>query len=310
VNPLLTKHLLSSLRKNRFFWLLSAYLLGVGILTASFTATPLLPALFGGSTSYSMIEIMALGRNIFRASGILLMLAAGLLVPLSTLGAVSGEREHHTFDLLVITKLKPWNIVWGKMLSACFTGFIYLCAPLPLVLASYWLGGVSFWELGILLLIVVVVMFFSCSLAMFFSSIVRKTISAIVAYYILHIGALPILLIITILLGNSYSGFSQTQHAYMGHSLFLATLVQYGWVLLSSLHPLSAVIASEVLGMEQKSWFLLTFDVNQYDPTRNIVSLWARVQLPSPWIPYCLLALFASVFLLWQTTKCISRLDA
>lgn len=252
-----------------------------------------------------MLDIISLGRHIFWVSGILLILAAGLLVPLTSLGALSGEREHHTLDLLVVTKLQSWDIVWGKLLSTCLTGLIYLFAPLPLVLSSFWIGGVTIWELGILVFIFTVVMIYSSSLALFLSGLTHKTLSAVLSYYILHIGAIPILLVITLLLGNHY-GLIDSQRIGIGNSIVGAVLAQHGWVLLCSLHPISAAVASEVLGIEQNAWFLLSFDVNRYDPIKNTVSTWTSIQLPSPWILYCLFALLMSAVLLWQATKHIT----
>ena len=36
MNPILIRHLYSSVRRNRFFWLLALYLLGIGLLTLLF----------------------------------------------------------------------------------------------------------------------------------------------------------------------------------------------------------------------------------------------------------------------------------
>ena len=309
MNPLIVKHLYSSVRKNRFFWLLSAYLFGVGILTALFTATPLLSALFGGPTTYSMLEIFSLGRNMFWVSGIILIFAAGMLVPITALGALAGERDSRTLDLLRVTSLRPMDIVGGKMLSACITGLVYLLAPLPLVLTSFWLGGVSATELMILILVVVVVMILSCSLALYFSAIVRKTLNAVLLYYILNAVFLPVMLVVTLILGNAYDVMHRYQRFATTQSLFVATLVQFGWVLLCGAHPLSAAVASEALGIEQQSWFMLRFDVNHYNPLTDTLSLLGTAYLPSPWIIYVILGIAASAFFLWQTMKRFSKPD-
>ena len=295
------------MRKNRFFWLLSAYLLGVGILTALLTATPFLPALFGGPSTQSMLEIFALGRNLFWVSGVILILAAGVLIPITALGALAGERDNRTMDLLMVTTLSPWDIVWGKMLSACLTGLVYLIAPLPLVLTSFWLGGVTVTELVLLMLVVLVVMVLSCSWALFFSAIVRKTLNAVLLYYALNLASVPILLVITIILGNAYDIMSYSQSYSATQSLFLAILVQYGWVLLCGLHPIYAAVASEMMGLEQQSWFILHFDINHYDPLTDKLSILGTAHLPSPWIVFVILGLVTSAVLLWLTTKRLSQ---
>ncbi|TFG71112.1 MAG: hypothetical protein E4H27_05305, partial [Anaerolineales bacterium] len=289
--------------------LLSAYLLGIGILTALFTATPFLPGLFGGSAEPSMLEIFTLGRNLFWVSGIILILASGVLIPITALGALAGERDNRTMDLLMVTTLRPWDIIWGKMLSACLTGLVYLIAPLPLVLTSFWLGGVSVAELLLLMLVVMVVMVLSCSWALFFSAIVRKTLSAVLLYYVLNLATIPILLVITVLLGNAYDVMSYSHSFSTTRSLFLATLVQYGWVLLCGFHPIYAAVASELLGTEHQSWFILHFDINHYDPLTDKMSLLGTVALPSPWIIYVILGVATSAVLLWLTTKRLGRVE-
>ncbi len=309
MKPLIIKHLYGSVRKNRFFWLLSGYLLGVGFLTAIFTATPLLEAVFGGPTAFSMLEIFSLGRNMFWVSGILLIFAAGMLVPITALGALAGERDGRTLDLLLVTTLRPGDIVGGKILSACITGLVYLLAPLPLVLTSFWLGGVSFTELMILILVVVVVMIFSSSLALYFSAISRKTINAVIIYYVLNTASVPFILAVILILGNAYDVMNRYNRFGTTQSILIAVLVQFGWVLLSGVHPLSAAVATEVLGLEQQSWFILQFDVNHYDPLTDKASLLGTAHLPSPWIVYVALGLSATCFFLWQTVKRLKKPD-
>jgi hypothetical protein len=309
MNPLVTKHLYSSVRRNRFFWLLSAYLGGIGVVTVLLTATPLFSALFGRTTTYSMLEIFSLGRNMFWISGIILIIAAGILVPITALGALAGERDNHTLDLLLVTTLRPVDIVSGKMLSACITGIIYLLAPLPLVLTSFWLGGVSILELVILNIIVAVVMIFSCSLALFISSVVRKTLNAVLIYYMLNIAVLPVMLVITILLGSAYDAMHNFEGSSTSESLFIAVIMQYGWVLLCGLHPLSAAIASEVLGMEQHAYFLLQFDVYGLNSLTGGRSILSTVSLPSPWLIYTSLAIMVSSILIWLTVKQVNKPD-
>ena len=245
----------------------------------------------------------------FWVSGIILIFAAGMLVPITALGALAGERDSRTLDLLTVTTLRPVDIVGGKMLSACITGLVYLLAPLPLVLTSFWLGGVTTTELMILILVVVVVMILSCSLALYFSAIVRKTLNAVLLYYLLNTGVLPVMLVITLILGNAYDVMNRYQRFATTQSVFLASLMQFGWVLLCGVHPLSAVVASEVIGIEQQSWFILQFDVNHYNPMTDTLSLLGTAHLPSPWIVYVILGIAASGFFLWQTTKRMGKPD-
>jgi len=237
----------------------------------------------------------------------IMILAAGLLVPITALGALAGERDNRTLDLLVVTALRPWDIVGGKMLSACLTGLVYLVAPLPLVLTSFWLGGVSVTELAILMLVVVVVMILSCSWALFFSVIARKTLNAVLLYYVPNLASVPILLVITLIVGNAFDAATRYHRFGATQSLLLAILVQYGWVILCGLHPIFAAVASEALGMEQQSWFILQFEIERYNPLSDTFSILGTAHLPSPWIVFVILSLAASTVLLWLTTKRLGK---
>jgi hypothetical protein len=189
------------------------------------------------------------------------------------------------------------------MFSACITGLVYLLAPLPLVFGSFWMGGVSTIEFTILVLVVIIVMIVSCSFALYISSLTRKTINAVLIYYILNIISIPLILAVTLVLGNTYDVLNRYNRISTTHSMVGATLLQYGWVLLCGLHPLTAAVASEVLGLEQQSWFMLQFDVNHYDPLTDTLSLLGTASLPSPWMTFVVIGLGVSVFFLWQATR-------
>ncbi|MDF1514798.1 MAG: hypothetical protein P1S60_13395 [Anaerolineae bacterium] len=306
----MNKHLMGQMRSHRFFWFLSAYLLGIGILIALVLATEFLPTFIGGATRQSMLDIFTFGRNLFWSAGILLILASGLLVPISALGAIAGERDQRTLDLLKVTALRPWDIVGGKMLSVCLTGLLFISAPLPIIMTGFWLGGVSVTEVAILLIVVVVTMILSCSWALFFSAMVRKTLNAVLIYYILNLISVPILLVATVIVGSTYDSLTYSQRLGTTPSFFLATVFQYGWVILCGFHPIYAAVVSQLLGMEQTRWFLLHFDITRYDPLTDRFSTMGTAYLPSPWILYVIFSLITSAFLLWQATKRTGKLES
>jgi len=84
-------------------------------------------------------------------------------------------------------------------------------------------------------------------------------------------------------------------------SLWQAALAQHGWVLLAGVHPLSAAIASVILGTEQGAWFWLNFAI------ANTGASATSVTLPAPWLTHTLLALPITAALLWWTARKIAR---
>ena len=307
MNPLLHRHLYSSARRNRFFWLLSLYLLGVGILILLFTGLILSGSLVFSERRISMLDIFTQGRVLYWLSSILLLQTATMLAPISALGMLAGEREHRTLDLLRTTTLRPRTIVQGKLGAALLSGLIYLLAPLPLLLFGYWLGGVTTTELLLTLFFLMTTLLIHVTWALFISSLMRRTIVAVIVFYGVTLAIMP-------LAGAFASIFSGLSSAWMYSDVFsvqpfwIEALIQHGWVLLVALHPLTAAIASEALWMEQGSWFLLSFTVRSHSATSSMATL-GTITLPSPWIPYTLLALLTTALLLKLTARRLAKTE-
>jgi ABC-type transport system involved in multi-copper enzyme maturation permease subunit len=70
--------------------------------------------------------------------------AAILIIPAFTAGAIAGERERGTYELLHATLLSPRAIVFSKALASTGFVFILLAAAAPVACALYLVGGVAF----------------------------------------------------------------------------------------------------------------------------------------------------------------------
>ena len=300
MNPILIRHLYGSVRRKRFFWFLSLYLLGIGLLALLLAAVVGIPLFFSGTsqtnTTFSMLDLFTGGRMIYWFSGVILILTSSLLVPISALGAFAGERENRTLDLLITTTLKVRNIVLGKLTSALLTGAIYVLAPLPLLMTGFWLGGVTTAELGITLLFLALAMLSGVSWALLISTFLRRTIAAVLIFYGLALTSAPVITI----LATATAGLADAwrYRAFLDVQPFwIEALVQYGWVILAGLHPLTAAIVTEAMGFEQNSWLLLHFTVERYTSGSGGTIL-GTLTLPSPWITYTLFTLITTAIML------------
>lgn len=292
MNPLLIRHLYGSARRNRFFLLLTLYLVGVGLLTLLFASVTFSAPYLSSARRISMFELFSTGRFLYQFSGVLLLLTAWLLAPINALGTIAGEREQRTLALLRTTTLPTRSIVLGKLGAALLNGALYIFAPLPLLMFGFWLGGVTTGELVVTVLYLMVTLIASTALALFISSLTRRTIAAVIIFYGLAFATLPLIGIAVPLL-SGLASFLVFNPDVPPRPFIVEALAQHGWVLLSSLHPLTAAIASEALWMDKESWFLLEFDVM----TRRSITL------PSPWIPYTILSLLMSALLLWLAVR-------
>jgi len=303
VNPLLSRHLYSSARRNRFFVLLSLYLLGIALLTGGFSLMISLPGLVEEESLVSMLDLFMMGRSLYWFSSVILLLTAALIVPINALGAISGERENRTLALLVTTTLKPRAIVLGKVGAALLTGGIYVLAPLPLLMLGFWLGGVTVTELLLTMLMLVLTMILSIAWAIFISGRVRKTLTGVLNFYVINVVLLPLLIIlaffaITLVVALRYSDVDVTMLPF-----WLVLVIQHGWIVLVGFHPLSAAIATEALGLEYGSWGLLTLTVDWFGTSSTLPS----VTLPSPWITFTISTVLTVAFLLWRTTRRLAK---
>jgi len=67
------------------------------------------------------------------------------VVPGLTSGAISGERERQTLDVLLVTPLSPGEIVVSKLLATSAFITLLVVATLPLYILAFSYGG-SPWQ--------------------------------------------------------------------------------------------------------------------------------------------------------------------
>jgi ABC-type transport system involved in multi-copper enzyme maturation permease subunit len=71
------------------------------------------------------------------------MLIVCIVTPAVTAGAISGEKEKLTYEMLLATPLRPASIVWGKLLSALGYVFLLLLVSLPIASLVFFYGGIT-----------------------------------------------------------------------------------------------------------------------------------------------------------------------
>ena len=83
------------------------------------------------------------GQGLFMSMHVCLLIALLWLVPNAAYQSMTAEWTENTYDLLVISNLKPRQIVWGKWLSAMVQAALYGAAFLPFLVISFLLRGVD-----------------------------------------------------------------------------------------------------------------------------------------------------------------------
>lgn len=207
-NPVLQRELLVNLRMTRAFLLLFVYLalLG-GVVYLAWPQDQTLDLTRNPEEAKRLVNLFFLGQY----------LLASLMTPSFAAGAISGEKERKSYEMLLASPLKPGAIVLGKLLaSLCHLAILIFCS-LPIVMLCLPLGGVSLYEVlaAYLALIMSVVAFGMISLAC--SSYFRRTSASLVVSYLL---ILPLALI-GIMFWNIFEGQGEVR-------LFLSATVLPG----------------------------------------------------------------------------------
>src|SRR5690606_34382370 len=135
-NPVLQHELVSNLRTHRSFLLMAVYL-GL-LLGVVYLAWPQEQRL-----DFSQSEAAKRLVNLFFFGQYLL---ASLMAPSFAAGAITGEKERQSYEMLLATPMRPGAIVAGKLFAAlCYLGELMICS-LPIVMLCLTLGGVSPYE--------------------------------------------------------------------------------------------------------------------------------------------------------------------
>ncbi len=135
-NPVLQHELLTNLRMTRAFVLLFAYVALLGGVV--YLAWP-------QEQRLDMAQPEAAKRlvNLFFFGQYML---ASLMAPSFAAGAITGEKERMSYEMLLASPLQPSAIVLGKLFAAlCHLGILMICS-LPIVMLCLPLGGVSLYE--------------------------------------------------------------------------------------------------------------------------------------------------------------------
>lgn len=198
-NPVLQRELLVNLRTSRSFVLLLVYqVILAAVVYFAWPQDGLALDLTGRPDSTSnLVDLFFLGQYIL----------AALMAPSFAAGAIAGEKERATYEMLLASPIRPEAVVMGKLVAALTHLAILIFASLPIVMLCLPLGGVSIYEVlaAYLVLISSVICFGMISVAC--GSFFPRTSSALVVSYII---ILPIAIVV-VLYWYSLRQFGETR---------------------------------------------------------------------------------------------------
>lgn len=188
-NPIIVKELRSRMRGGRPYLILSGCLLALSLVCFGVLR------IFQGQADNGMMVISAhVGQGLFAALALAEMLLVVFLTPALTAGAISGEREQLTYDLLIATPLRPGRILSGKLIAALWYVLLLIFAAVPLGSIVLLYGGVAPRDLIKALLLLLLTALATGMLGLLCSSIAKRTLRATIMAY----------LVILVIMGGVY----------------------------------------------------------------------------------------------------------
>jgi ABC-type transport system involved in multi-copper enzyme maturation permease subunit len=213
-SPILVRELRALLRGRKFFvshMLLLTILAGVLLIAATTAA----------ATEDS--DPADLGLLLFKAFLFGLSVVVIFLVPAFSCTAITTERESKTLDLLLTTTIKPWEVVWGKLLSALVVILLFMASALPLVTVCFLFGGISPWDLALLYSLVLFGTLVVSSVSLTVSAHCRESKASVVVSYVLT------LIIMVAMIIALVSAVWTLARGRGGVGVFAAALSRYDW---------------------------------------------------------------------------------
>ena len=107
-----------------------------------------------------------------------------IITPALTAGAIAGERERQTLNLMLITKMSTFKIAVGKLMSSLSIIILLIIASMPVFAMVFYYGGVSLLDLIAVILYTILSAAAMGSICIFLSSLFKRTVSATVLSYI------------------------------------------------------------------------------------------------------------------------------
>jgi ABC-type transport system involved in multi-copper enzyme maturation permease subunit len=298
-NPVLIKELRGRMRGARAFVVLTVYLLilscFVAIVYYAYSASG--PGI-GSTMAY-------LGKVVFASVVLIELFMVVFITPAFTTGAISGERERMTYELLRTTLLPARALVFGKLASALTYVLLLILAAVPLEAMAFMLGGVIVEELGLALVILLVTAFFFAAAGLFFSSIVRTTLASTVLTYataLLATVGLPLLVVIFAAVATSPAvyGYGLSVEPWV-----LEAVLAYGGIVLTGLSPITAAVRTEEFLLEQNALLYYWQDLDYVYSGGK--SLSHRILVPSPWIVYTVIYVGLGLVLALMSVQRVRR---
>jgi ABC-type transport system involved in multi-copper enzyme maturation permease subunit len=219
--------------------------------------------------------------------------------PSFTAGAISGEKERQTYDLLRTTLLSAKSFVAGKLISALSYVLLLIFAAIPLQSIAFLMGGVAFIELFLSQVIVLVGAVVFALWGLYASARMRTTLSSSVVTFA---GALFVTAGIPVIVGL----FAMILSPFFAGAAILSWQIEaalmYVLMFLASINLPATLIVSDFVLVEEGSLWYFNSVVGGASGTSHTIWLF------SPWPLFLILYSLLAVILFWATVRRVQKI--
>lgn len=176
INPVLRREIKTSLRSWRMYVSSAIYLSIMFLAVFLFVSYTQFPLFSRGIDLQNTIVFYLMFSGLQFAS-------ISFISPALTAGSISGERERQTLDLMILTKMSSFSIIFGKLLASLSSILIMLILSLPIFAIVLNYGGISLLDVFSMFAFFIINSCMLASIGIFFSTVFKKTsISTVVSY--------------------------------------------------------------------------------------------------------------------------------
>lgn len=291
-NPVALKEVRGRMRGARAFVIITVYL----ALMSGFTVLLYLVQITFSQLGTSSLT-GELGRTIFIGVVGLELLLIVFITPAFTAGAITGERERKTYDLLQTTLLPAPSFVVGKLISSLTYIALLLLAAVPLQSIAFLFGGVAETEVMLSVVLLAMTALVLGALGMFFSAITERTLAANVRSYA---AALVLPLVVVVIFSPMISAYSSALSSISpgirDNTVLEAGLVYLGLVA-ASLNPITTGLFTQQMLVDHQQ--VLYTQVTLTDGT--------LIPVLSPWVLFVTIYLIISAGMLVFAVRSLRR---
>jgi ABC-type transport system involved in multi-copper enzyme maturation permease subunit len=174
-NPVLQRELLTNLRMTRAFVLLFMYVALLGVVVWLAWPQQQRLDLAQPEAAKRLVNLFFFGQYML----------ASLMAPSFAAGAITGEKERMSYEMLLATPLRPSAIVLGKLFAALsHLGILMICS-LPIVMLCLPLGGVSLYEVFVAYFGMISTVGLFGMISLWASSYFKRTSASLVVSYLM-----------------------------------------------------------------------------------------------------------------------------